>query len=269
MIEYLKSKKKKEEQAINHQRLCALFTVIIQVVCVTVPIIFYIHTNKILEHLQFKNRLLKESYKTSQNATTKINLDIKKQIEYNKNLSFQEIPSKEETNEYRSNILHSGDKEWIKSVTNKTFKSMLYHAGLDNLQKKTNNTIKQFHKNCDNKSPLVILLQLKNLETVGGYVSVLLNDYEDKNDTTSFIFSLSSHKAFHQAVIDDIYIDTVSTREKEKGVIISFGSDLVISETEVRSSFPVSYGSSESKLSDLLGLVPEYAITSIEVYQME
>lgn len=89
-------------------------------------------------------------------------------------------------------------QEWIESVTNKTFKSMLYHAGLDNLQKKTNNTIKQFHKNCDNKSPLVILLQLKNLETVGGYVSVLLNDYEDKNNTTSFIFSLSSHKAFHQ-----------------------------------------------------------------------
>ena len=54
-----------------------------------------------------------------------------------------------------------------------------------------------------------------------------------------------------------------------KGVIISFGSDLIISETEVRSSFPVSYGSSESKLSDLVGLVPEYAITAIEVYQME
>ena len=108
MIEYLKSKKKKEERAVSRQRLCALFTVIIQVVCVTVPIIFYIHTNKIFEHLQFKNRLLKESYKTSQDATTKINLDIKKQIEYNKNLSFQEIPLKEEKNECRSNILHSG-----------------------------------------------------------------------------------------------------------------------------------------------------------------
>ena len=146
---------------------------------------------------------------------------------------------------------------------------MLYHAGLDNPQKLTNNTIKQFHKNCDNKSPLVIIIKLRNMETIGGYVSVLLNDYEDKNDTSSFIFSLTRHKAFHQAVIDDIYIDTVSTREKKKGAILSFGSDLVISKTGVRSSFPVSYGNSESKLSDLLGLVPDYTITSIEVYQME
>ena len=58
------------------------------------------------------------------------------------------------------------------------------------------------------------------METIGGYVSVLLNDYEDKNDPSSFIFSLTRHKAFHQAVIDDIYIDTVSTREKKMSDII-------------------------------------------------
>lgn len=55
MIELSKNKKKKEEQSINRQRLCTLFTLIIPIICVTVPIIFYINTNKILEHLQFKN----------------------------------------------------------------------------------------------------------------------------------------------------------------------------------------------------------------------
>lgn len=97
---------------------------------------------------------------------------------------------------------------------------MLYHAGLDNPQKLTNNTIKQFHKNCDNKSPLVIIIKLRNMETIGGYVSVLLNDYEDKNDTSSFIFSLTRHKAFHQAVIDDIYIDEYKRKEKRSDIII-------------------------------------------------
>lgn len=139
-----------------------------------------------------------------------------------------------------------------------------------NPQKATNNTFfKEFHKHCDNKAPLIIIIKMRNLERIGGYVSIPLNDFEDKNDTNSFIFSLSNKLVFHQAVIDDIYIDILSTREKEKGVILSFGSDLVIFESEVRSSFPVSYGNSSTRLSELIGIIPEYTITAIEVYQME
>ena len=84
-------------------------------------------------------------------------------------------------------------KKWVSPNQNMKFE-LIYRATRDG------DTVKDFHRMCDNKSPTLCIFKTPKNYIFGGYTNVLFNNPNNKElkvkDATAFVFSLNS-KAKH------------------------------------------------------------------------
>ncbi len=101
---------------------------------------------------------------------------------------------------------------WI--APNKNIKyELLYRATRDG------DTLNDFHKKCDNKSPIIVIGKTPKGYIFGGYTNIKLNYTKDEYlyDSTAFVFSLNQKKKF-------ISLDQNRSIQKESGYCIIFGN---------------------------------------------
>ena len=80
---------------------------------------------------------------------------------------------------------------WINPSKNIKFE-LIYKASING------DDAKNFHKNCDGKSPTVTIIKSKNGHIFGGFLSVpFFSDDESFLDETAFLFSLTNNKKFN------------------------------------------------------------------------
>ena len=83
-------------------------------------------------------------------------------------------------------------REWINPNKNITF-SLLYRMTRDG------SNIKDFHRNCDNKGPTLILIETNKNYKFGGYTPInwdTPSNYTEKTDEFTFLFSLNKIKKY-------------------------------------------------------------------------
>ena len=110
---------------------------------------------------------------------------------YNKNINNLIIDSLIITNNEEVDLINS----WISQ--NKIIKyELLYRATRDG------DKVEDFHKKCDNISPILVLGKTPKNYIFGGYTTLLLNYNKDEylSDTEAFIFSLNQKKNFIQKI---------------------------------------------------------------------
>ena len=107
---------------------------------------------------------------------------------YNKNLNNLTIDSLIITNNEEVDLINS----WI-SQNKKIKYELLYRATRDG------DKVEDFHKKCDNISPILVLGKTPKNYIFGGYTTLLLNYNKDEylSDIEAFIFSLNHKKKFY------------------------------------------------------------------------
>ena len=101
---------------------------------------------------------------------------------------------------------------WI--APNKNLKyELLYRATRDG------DTLNDFHKKCDNKSPIIVIGKTPKGYIFGGYTNIKLNYTKDEDlyDSTAFVFSLNQKKKF-------ISLDQNRSIRKYSNYCIIFGN---------------------------------------------
>ena len=91
-------------------------------------------------------------------------------------------------------------KEWI-SLDQKISLELIYRATRDG------DTTKDFHRICDNKSPLIFIFKTLKEYIFGGYTTVFTNNPENKylklKDEKAFVFSLNSKKKYNTKDVNE------------------------------------------------------------------